>query len=138
MGLTVVDTGILIGVLNAADPHHEASVSALRTRIDGGDKLLVPASVYAELLVEPFQRGDDAVEVVDAFLASLGVQVREISAGVARVAARLRAEYGRGLRLPDALVVATAEVVRADRVLTTDRRWPSGHPVEVEVVGVSP
>jgi predicted nucleic acid-binding protein len=30
-----------------------------------------------------------------------------------------------GLRLPDALVVATAIVVDADRLLTTDARWPS-------------
>jgi hypothetical protein len=37
------------------------------------------------------------------------------------------------LRLPDALVVATAVVLEADRVITTDTRWPA-LAVRVEVI----
>ena len=39
-------------------------------------------------------------------------------------AAQLRAQHGPRLHLPDALVLATAIQLRADRVLTTDRGWP--------------
>jgi hypothetical protein len=40
------------------------------------------------------------------------------------MAAELRARHGNRLRLPDALVVATAIVLEADRVVTTEARWP--------------
>jgi predicted nucleic acid-binding protein len=40
------------------------------------------------------------------------------------MAAQLRAQHGPRLRLPDALVVATALELSADRLLTTDKRWP--------------
>jgi len=39
-------------------------------------------------------------------------------------AAVLRAAPGARLRLPDALVLATAQHLHASRVLTTDRGWP--------------
>jgi predicted nucleic acid-binding protein len=46
--------------------------------------------------------------------------------------AALRAAHGTSLRLPDALVVATAIVRSADRILTTDAGWPAATvPVEV-------
>jgi predicted nucleic acid-binding protein len=47
-----------------------------------------------------------------------------LDAEIATAAARLRARH-RSLRLPDALVIATASVRRADRLVTTDRRWPT-------------
>jgi hypothetical protein len=40
-------------------------------------------------------------------------------------AARLRARHGRALRMPDALVIAYADVRRAQRILTADARWTS-------------
>ncbi len=42
----------------------------------------------------------------------------------ARCAAGLRADY-RSVKLPDAFVIATEIVHRADALLTTDRGWPS-------------
>jgi hypothetical protein len=38
------------------------------------------------------------------------------------------------VRLPDALVIATALELGAERVTTTDGRWPT-LPLRVEVVG---
>ena len=54
---------------------------------------------------------------------------------IAAKAARLRARHGRALRLPDALVLATADVLRADRVLTTDAGLQA-RGVAVDLVGV--
>ena len=39
-------------------------------------------------------------------------------------AAQLRARHP-ALKLPDALVVATAVTLDADHLVTTDRKWPS-------------
>jgi predicted nucleic acid-binding protein len=61
---------------------------------------------------------------VDAFLSDLPAEVEPITRQVASRAAQLRARHGRRLRLPDALVLATALHLRADRVVTTDEGWP--------------
>ena len=132
MGLTVVDAGIIIGVLDCADAHHDAAVRLLSKVIDEGDRIAVPASAYAEALVGPARRGPSARRVVDEFLADMAADVEPITRQSAARAAELRATHGRRLKLPDALVVAVAMHLKADRILTTDRRWPK-LPVEVLV-----
>ena len=134
MGLTVLDAGVVIAALDASDAHHGASVRVLREARRSGDALVVPASAYAEALVGPSRRGADAVATVDAFLDALPAGVEPASREVARAAAALRARHGSVLRLPDALVLATAVVVAADRVVTTDRGWPDAG-VRVDIVG---
>jgi predicted nucleic acid-binding protein len=132
MGLTVLDAGIVVAALDSSDAHHAASVDALRVSRASGDALIVPASAYAEALVGPSRRGAEAVATVDAFLDALPAAVEPATREVAREASALRARHGRALRLPDALVLATAAVLRADQVLTTDAAWPeTGAPVRV-------
>jgi predicted nucleic acid-binding protein len=133
VGLTVVDAGIILGVLDAADAHHQAAVRVLSTVIHAGDQIAVPASAYAEALVGPARRGPSVRRAVDDFLADLAAEVEPISRQAAARAAELRAMHGRRLKLPDALVVAIAMHLKADRILTTDRGWPK-LPVKVVVV----
>lgn len=133
MALTVLDAGVLIAVLDGGDAHHASAEDALREAFAAGDDLVVPASAYAGCLVAPLRRGPEAAAVVDDLLDALPARVVPISRVIARAAAELRARHGRALRLPDALVVATAMDLRADRLLTTDARWPSVD-VAVEVV----
>ena len=59
---------------------------------------------------------------------------RERGKQLAARAAQLRARHGARLRVPDALVLATAIPLGADRVLTTDAGWPRVG-VTVELVG---
>ena len=124
MALTVLDAGVLIGVLDADDAHHAATTQALSAAVARGDALAVPASAYAETQVGPARRGREEMRALDAFLADLSAEVEPITRQVATRAAQLRAQHGPRLRLPDALVLATAIHLRADRVLTTDGGWP--------------
>jgi predicted nucleic acid-binding protein len=124
MGLTVLDAGVVIAILDAEDRHHAAARSALGSRLLARDGVVLPASAYAEVLVAPQRQGESAVRAVDAFLEALPAGIHPVTAEIARIASRLRAEHGRRLRLPDALVVATAIELHADRVLTTDAGWP--------------
>jgi predicted nucleic acid-binding protein len=149
VGLTVLDKGVLIAVLDGSDVHHQGASSALRREIASGNRLVVPASAYAELLVGPSGRGASATATatVDAFLDALPATVEPVSRAAARIAAGLRARrrgrpgcsgVRRGLRLPDALVIGTAIALDADLVLTTDRGWPTRLGVPVDVVGARP
>lgn len=124
MGLIVVDAGVLIAILDASDAHHLAARDAVRAALDRGDSLVLPASAYAEVLVAPLRRDGESGAVVDSLIDALPATVQPITRPIARAAAELRAEHGTRLRLPDALVVATALDLGAERLITTDRRWP--------------
>ena len=132
--MIVLDAGIVIAALDGSDAHHEAAVEALRDARAKGGTLVLPASAYAESLVGPSRRGSDAIATVDAFVDALPAAVEPATRTVAREAARLRATHGNSLRLPDALVLATAHVMGAELVLTTDTGWPTT-PIEVAVLG---
>jgi predicted nucleic acid-binding protein len=120
VALIVVDESVIIGFLDPEDALHDASVGALSKYQH--DNLEIPASVYAEILVAPYRKGAQAVAEVEAFLADFAVKVEPITAAIARAAARLRSRR-EGLRLPDALVLATADEVVADTLLTGDESW---------------
>ncbi len=136
MALTILDAGIIIAILDASDAHHAAAREALMLARSRGDELAVPASAYAEVLVGPYRQGASAVAKVDEFLASLPARVEPATREICASAASLRAQHGTRLRLPDALVVATAVKLGAALLLTTDADWPS-LPVRVSVVTAS-
>jgi predicted nucleic acid-binding protein len=124
MALIVVDAGVLIGVLDANDGHHLGARRALVEARARGDDLVLPATAYAEVMVGALVAGDAAAATVDEFIDALPARVEPVSREIARAAGRLRATHRTKLRLPDALVIATATVLKADRLLTTDARWP--------------
>jgi predicted nucleic acid-binding protein len=134
VGLTVLDAGVVIAVLDAGDVHHAAAVTALRDGRDRGDELVLPVSAYAECLVSPSRSGPAAVAMVDRFLDALPARIEPATREIGATAASLRGVHGPSLRLPDALVVATAVVLEAGRTITTDARWPE-LAVTVEVIG---
>ena len=117
MGPVVLDAGVVIAHLDDTDPHNEAVRAALRAR--RGHELVLPASAYAETLVQPFRAGGRRPAVLDAFLDATPIRIEPIGREIARLAARLRARRS-SLRLPDALVIATGEVIDAAEILTTD------------------
>jgi predicted nucleic acid-binding protein len=120
VALVVLDASVIIAFLDPDDALHDAAVEALTERQH--DELLIPASAYAETLVAPYRRGPEAVAEVEAFLADFAIRIEPITPPTARAAARLRSE-SRSLRLPDALVLASAEELGADSVLTADESW---------------
>jgi len=122
MGLSVVDAGVVIAGLDARDAHHAAASRAFEAARDRGDAFVLPASAYAEILVRPAARGEAIVARLDAALDALPAAVADATRDIARRAATLRARHA-SLRLPDALVIATAVELDADHLLTTDRRW---------------
>lgn len=120
MALVVLDASVVIAFLDAVDAHHRAAVAAL-TSVSSED-LVLPASAYSEVLVGPARRGREALAAAREFVSDFALTVAPLDAGIAERAAALRAAH-RSLKLPDALVIATADVLSAASVLTADRSW---------------
>ncbi len=120
MALVVLDASVVIAFLDPDDALHDAAVRALTQHQH--DELLIPLSAYAEILVAPYRRGADAVAEVEAFLADFAIHIGLLTPAIAQGAAQQRSKSGR-LRLPDALVLATADELEADTVLTGDESW---------------
>lgn len=130
MGSVALDSSVVIGLFRSDDVHHDAArteVAAARIREDG---YVLPASVLSEALVGGYRNGT-AAELRRRIVGLFG-PVRVLDEQVALVAAELRGEH-RSLRLPDALVIATA-IVEDAVVLTCDQRLGDIDP-RVQVIG---
>ena len=132
MGLTHLDAGVIIAFLDGADVHHDAARSALSTALDNADRLSIAASALAECLIGPARRSTKAVELVRTVIDRLPVSVVRLDEEITARAAVLRARH-RSLKLPDALVIATAEHSSAERLITTDRKWPTAKAMKLTV-----
>jgi len=112
----VLDASVAIGLLDTADAHHERARAAIgENRIRS---LLMPASAYSEALVRPLANGNG--DAVENFVEFLRVEIVPADRDIGRRAAELRAQR-RSLRLPDALVLATAQL-RQSPLLSFDAR----------------
>jgi predicted nucleic acid-binding protein len=118
VALIVLDASVVIAHLDPADALHGSAKRALLEV--ASEDLRLPASAYAETLVEPARKGrlDEARDALTA----LRLQIVPLDASLAERAASLRARE-RALRLPDALVLACGELLGADAILTAEERW---------------
>ena len=122
MGVVVLDAGVVIAGLDAADAHH-AGAARDDDRLGQG-RLVPPACLCLRRSVGATCRQGRAstISQVDTALDVAGIAIADADRAIARHAAILRARH-RTLRLPDALVIATAIELHADHLLTTDQRW---------------
>jgi predicted nucleic acid-binding protein len=121
VALAILDASVVIAFRDPADALHARAVTAFRSH--SHDEFALPATVYAEVLVAPRRHGPPAVASLDEFIDDFGMQIVPLTAEIARHAALLRAQTA-SLRLPDACVLATADILGAASVLTGDVTWP--------------
>jgi predicted nucleic acid-binding protein len=126
VALIVLDTSVLVALLDRRDALHESAAEVLAEAWDGGDEVLVPSICYGEAMVRPLEQGGEALARADAFFSSQTVV--PIDRSEAREAARLRGLHRPWLRMPDALVLATG-LLRDATVLTGDARWTAVSPL---------
>lgn len=133
MALIHLDAGVIIGFLDGDDGHHDAARSALSDALVRGDRLSIAASALAECLVGPARRSSQAAELVRTVIDRLPASVVDLDADITTRAAVLRAAH-RSLKLPDALIIATAAATGADHLITTDRKWPTAEAMKVTMI----
>jgi predicted nucleic acid-binding protein len=118
MGTVILDASVVIGLLDAADGHHERAVDDVDTADGARHTVLIPASAYSEALVA-FARENRITDARDA-IAAMGIAITPMTAAIAETAAQLRSRHHR-LRLPDAIVLATAHNLNA-KLLSYDKQ----------------
>ena len=118
MGLIVIEASVMIAALDAQDTLHAAAATMLDDHI--GETLVLPASAFAEIMVGAHRAG--RADPTRNGLHGSEVRVEPLTEEMADAAARLRARFP-SIRLADALILGTAEVLDADHILTGDRRW---------------
>jgi predicted nucleic acid-binding protein len=114
----ILDASVLIGLLDTADAHHDRVIDDVEAADREGRRLLLPASAYSETLVA-FARARRLEEARRAITA-MGITIVSLTDTIAERAAELRARHTR-LRLPDAIVLATAQELGGS-LLSYDRR----------------
>lgn len=129
--MTLLDSAAVVGFLDSDDVFHSAADARIRA-LAGRERLIVSVITYAELLIGA-RLGHHDEESVRGFFADLVDEVHDVDRAVAERAAELRAAKP-SLKLPDALVLATAGLHGADAVITADHRFADvlvGHRVEL-------
>jgi hypothetical protein len=118
----VLDSDAVVGFLDREDALHNAADSAIRDLIRE-QRLLVSAVTYAEVLTGA-RLGHHDEDRVRGFFAQLISEVLPVDLAVADAAAELRSRLG-SLRMPDALILATAETnPDVDLIVTGDTKVP--------------
>ncbi|HET9814076.1 MAG TPA: type II toxin-antitoxin system VapC family toxin [Sphingomicrobium sp.] len=101
--MIVLDASVLIGHLDARDPHHEKATALLAE--SDAEPLGASAITLAETLVAPART--KRLKEAEAALKRLGVEELELGASAPVRLATLRAETGR--KMPDCCVLAVAQ-----------------------------
>jgi predicted nucleic acid-binding protein len=117
--LSVLDASVLIALLDEKDAGRPVARAAV-DESKGDHDLLIPLTAFSESIVAPYRRSRRDGQRAEAALAALGTLV-DVTRDIASRAAQLRAT--RQIKLPDALILATAMQLAADQILTLDRRW---------------
>jgi predicted nucleic acid-binding protein len=131
----VLDSGVVVGFLDRQDALHDAADAAVRELVRG-QRLLASAVTYAEVLTGA-RLGHHSEDDVIGFFKDLLSAVLPVDVGVADRAADLRSSF-RALRMPDALILATAETEPEVDLLVTGDEQPakvSGLRVDVRLLG---
>jgi len=124
MSTIVVDSNVLIATLDPASPYRLAAVIALGNARTARDDLVLATHSLAECLVAPTRYGDQLERVVLEFIDRFPIDIVDIGVDEAFRAAQLLADTDEPISLADALLIAVAEELEADALITTSTYWP--------------
>lgn len=114
----VFDSDAVVGFLDRKDALHDAADTAIRDLIRD-QRLLVSVVTYAEVLTGA-RLGHHDENQIRGFFSGLISEVLSIDVAVADMASELRSRR-KSLQMPDALILATAEIhPEIDLIVTGD------------------
>jgi predicted nucleic acid-binding protein len=127
----VLDSGVVVGFLDRDDALHDAADVAIRDLVRE-QRLLASVVTYAEVLIGARLGHHDEGQVAGFFTALMSA-VLPVDVAVADRAADLRAGF-KALRMPDALILATADLEEdVELIVTGDKQMAKVSGVSCEV-----
>lgn len=118
MGLVLLDSSVLIGLINPDDKHHVR----IMENFEASNLYAISVLTLTEVLPHAVAKGV-AKKAQASFAANLH-QVVDVSQEIAVAAAHIRASTG--LRTPDAIISATASAIKA-KLWTCDAALAKAH-----------
>ncbi|HSS31755.1 MAG TPA: PIN domain-containing protein [Solirubrobacterales bacterium] len=132
-----LDSNVVVGFLDRSDKLHEAADGDIRGLLQSGEQLTVSVITYAELMTGA-RLGHHDEKQVEGFLHELVSRILPVDVAVADRAASLRAQT-RSVAMPDALIVATAELApEVTALISGDRALAGIEGLGCAVVLVAP
>jgi predicted nucleic acid-binding protein len=131
----IVDSDAVIGFLDRGDALHDAADALIRKHF-ASRPLLASAVTYAEVMTG-VRIGKHDERPVREFFSELIASVLPVEVQVAETAASLRARHA-GLRMPDALILASAQIhPDVTTVISGDAQWAKlpGLDLQIESLG---
>jgi uncharacterized protein len=127
MGMSRIfwDTGLFIYFLEGNDELARATKRLRQSMLRRGDQLITSALTLGEILVKPFERGDEAQGRAYSEAIKKAAVLLRFDEKAAWKYAALRCD--RSLRAPDALQLACAASAGVDLFVTNDRRFEGKH-----------
>ena len=119
MGLVLLDSSFLIALFTQRDVHHQSAVAA----DSGQSKLIASTITLSEVMAGAFSAKIE--KLVEPLLARTISEFIAVDQEIAQESGRTRAESG--LKLPDAIICATARVQGA-QLWTFDARLAKATP----------
>jgi predicted nucleic acid-binding protein len=120
--LLSLDTSAFIYFLTGREPYLTLLLPLFKRVQQGQTRVVVSTVTEAELLVRHYRDDNaEAVERVEDLLSEAGIRVLPVDRRTARGAALLRARHS--LRLPDAIIVATAVEAECEAIVGNDGAW---------------
>ena len=114
----ILDTNILLNAKNTNEPHSMHSLQVLDAVEDGSMQAIISVISIAELCTRYYLQGDGRgkEELLSHLISTKGFVIAGLDVPISDAAARIRADTG--LRLPDAIIIATG-LAKGTRYLVT-------------------
>ncbi|MFJ2034061.1 type II toxin-antitoxin system VapC family toxin [Streptosporangium sp. NPDC087985] len=133
MPTVMLDTNVIAGLLNPDDALYSHARDAVRRWEDKAASFAISVITWNGLRVGAVHKGVAAEKMLGGFRAAVVDRIVEVDETTAESAALLRAA-DLTVRVPDALIIATAREIGADALLTADRKFPGIAPELVELL----
>ncbi|MEM2786256.1 MAG: PIN domain-containing protein [Candidatus Nitrosotenuis sp.] len=119
--VVLIDTNIIVNAKNANEPYSAFSLQILDAIEDGLMCGIISIISIAELSVRYYSEEDTKgkEELLSHLISNKNFEIVELDLRIAEEAAKIRAQTG--LRLPDAILVATGLVKGAQYFITNDK-----------------
>lgn len=121
MPTTILDSNIISSLADPRDTMHEAALAAYRRHESAGSGFGISTVTWSEALVHVHRLGTEPVRLLTELVTQITDAIYSVDTAIAESAARLRVNH-MSLRLPDALILATAHEQEDGFLLTADKR----------------